>query len=442
MTIISTGPVGEDTPGIRLKSISDEYVAQLYSIIEINRSVIPELTARTEDEIAKIRDEILESLSPEERAVSREYLAKFVDNLGTLINPEKNAENVPRLSLEMSNRGAGAAIGHLVMQVTYRAKAGSQDVLLRKSLLVSAISTFEVLFGQLARTIYSINTSSLNDSDHSFTLQELAEFDTLDDAREYLIEKRVSTLLRDSIDGWEKWLKRACGGVSMESLPVFWPLVRESFARRNLLVHTGGVVNQLYLSVVAKLGLPDSVSIKPGARLDVDEEYLDWVLQELLALGQILICTVGAKLYKKETELFTNVAIHAAHNFSFRHANHASKAVCNYILSCKLSRHDEMMARVRRWLSIKETTGIEGVRAEIEEWDTSGLDASISHCKPVLLDDLDEAKRAVEVLISQGHLSRFEVAVDPLYKRLLKPLFADQQGSSGASDSGDPDNSE
>jgi hypothetical protein len=425
VTIISAEPIGAgDTPGNRLKNISDEYIAQLHSIIELNRSVIPEMTAKKEDELASIRDEILGALTPEEGEASREYLEKFMANLQTLLESGSS----PSLSLEVSDRGVGVAVGHLIMQLANRSKAGPQDALLRKSLLVSAISAFEVLFGQLARTIYAVNTSSLNDSDHSFTLQELAEFGTLDDAREYLIEKRISSLLRDSIDGWEKWLKRACGGVSMESLPVFWPLVRESFARRNLIVHTGGVVNHLYISVVQKLGIPELSDVKPGARVEVSEEYLDWVLQELLALGHVLVCAVGTKLYKKDTELFTRAAIIAARDFSVWRANHSSKAVCNYVLTRKLSRVDEMTIRVRRWLSIKETEGPERIQKELEEWDTSGLDASISHCKLVLLDDVTTACREVEKLISRGRLSKFEVAIDPLYKNLMQNLAVNQQG--------------
>ncbi|MFG2455444.1 hypothetical protein ACGFSG_39400 [Streptomyces sp. NPDC048512] len=428
MTVIFSGPSGEDTPGNRLKGISDQYIAQISSIIEINRSVIPELAARKENEFSRIVDEVMETLPPAERKASRKYLTQFRDNLGTLID-SADTEPKPRLSIEIPERGAGAAITHLILRFGSLAKAGPQDALLRRSLLVSAISAFEVLFGRVARTIYNVNISALNDSDHSFTLQEMAAFSTLDDAREYLIERRISTLLRDSIDGWEKWLKRACGGASMESLPIFWPLVRESFARRNLLVHTGGSVNHLYVSVVEKLGIPDLAKAKPGMRVEVNEAYLDWVLQELLALGHLLVCAVGTKLYKKETELFTLAAVNAARDLSLQRANHSSKAVCDFALSRNLSRRTEMNLRVRRWLSIKESTGLEGIRSEIEDWDTSGLDPSIAHCKLVLLDDVDPARKAVEDLITAGELSRFEIAIDPLYKELVKAAASRQEAT-------------
>ncbi|MFF0736453.1 hypothetical protein ACFYVK_33180 [Streptomyces chartreusis] len=158
-----------------------------------------------------------------------------------------------------------------------------------------------------------------------------------------------------------------------------------------------------------KLSIPDTSGIKPRARVGVIEEYLDWVLQELLALGHLLVCAVGTKLYKKESELFTRAVLNAARDLSIQRASHASKAVCNY----------------------------EEVRTEIEEWDTSGLGASISHCKPVLLDDMNAAYREVERIISQGSLSRFEVVIDPLYKNLVKLLTVNQQGTVGEAASDD-----
>lgn len=427
MTIISTGPADKgNTPGIALKSISDDYVAQMQSIIDINRTVIPEMTKREDAETRSVRDRILSQLSPTERAASRDYLNQIGRSLIATDGP-KDGTSRPTVTIEVQDRAVGSAVTHLILELSSRAKAGPRGELLRKSLLVTAVSAFEVLFGQVARSIYGVNSASLNDSEYAFTLQELAKFPSLDDAREYLIEKKISALLRDSVDGWNKWLQRASGGVSMDSLPVYWPIIRESFARRNLIVHAGGVVNQLYLSVVKTLDLEGEVKIPPGAQIDVNEEYLDWVLQELLALGQILVFAVGKKLHRKEDALFTSLALNATQNHSKKRAWHASKALCEYTLSCRLSRKDEMSTRVRYWLSKKESEGLEEIRSEIEEWDTSGLDARISHCKPVLLDDVDSVIPEIMGLISQGHLSRFELNIDPLYDAVAQRLTASQQ---------------
>jgi hypothetical protein len=425
VTIIAGGPVGsDDTPASRLKSISDEYIAQMYSIIEINRSVIPEMTAREVDELARLKDSILDRLSPKEREASASYLTELATNLRSMADAAESGEERD-FRIEVPERGVGAAVSHLFLELFSRNKAGPRENLLRKSLLVSAISTFEVLFGRLARTIYAVNTSALNDSEYSFSLQELAGFASLDDAREYLAEKKVSALLRESIDGWEKWLKKSSGGLSMESLPVYWPLVREAFARRNLVVHTGGVVNHLYLSILEKLDLAKHVNVSPGAQVSVREEYLDRVAQELLALGRVLVCAVGARLYKKEADRFTKAAVNSVHDFSMQRSWHASRVLSEYAMSCSLNRRDEMLVRVRHWHSRKSIEGVDNIRQEVEGWDTSGLDVNISCYKNILLEDFESAVPDVQELISQGRLSRFELATDPIYEGLLSHFTPD-----------------
>ncbi|MFJ1606789.1 hypothetical protein ACIOHS_25975 [Streptomyces sp. NPDC088253] len=245
----------------------------------------------------------------------------------------------------------------------------------------------------------------------------------LDDAREYLAEKKIAALLRDSIDAWEKWIKRTAGGISMESFPVLWPLIRESFARRNLIVHTGGVVNHLYIDIVRKLDFPEPMEIPIGVKVTVDERYLDWVSQELLALGLILGCAVGAKLHKKENDLFRLTAVSVARELATKRAWHACAAICTYALSCHPNRADEVQLRVRRWLARREIDGIDSVRAEIEEWDTSGLDQSLSHYKPILLKDTEKAVTEIHALISANKLSKFELAFDPIYEDFIEQVL-------------------
>ncbi|MER5436768.1 hypothetical protein [Streptomyces sp. NPDC002588] len=404
-------------------SISEEFVAQIYSIIEINRSVIPEMAAQADKRYKIIHEEVVKNLTPDERGQYFQSLTQIHDAFGAVLD-DSDANglsiNLGVISRGIPNRIASLAIEQLMRDQAMRAKAGSHEDLLRSSLLVSAVSSFEVLFGQIARKVYSVNSAALNDSDHSFTLQELAEFKSLDDAREYLIERRISSLLRDSIESWEKWLKRATGGVSMESLQINWPTVREAFARRNLIVHTGGVVNQIYLSIVQKLDL-GAGGIPSGGRLKVEEDYLDAVLQELLALGRILSCTVGSKLHKSDQERFTRAATMTMQDLSKKRAWRACESLCLYVLTRDISREQEMRARVSLWLTRKNLRGLESVREEVERWDTSGLTKTLAHCKSVLLED-EEAVAEVRALLDGGQLTKFELIADPLYENVARHL--------------------
>ncbi|MGW3375155.1 hypothetical protein [Streptomyces hydrogenans] len=418
--------VARRTSVTALLQMADEYVAQVHSIIEINRSIIPEMAAKNESLADDLRDSIISQLSDDERVEYADYLEKIGNGIASIADVAKKGARTrgdnPPFSLQISNPTIGSAIMRTISESAMQVRAGSSDEMLRKSLLVSAISTFEVLFGQLARIIYSVNSAALNDSDYAFTLQELANFSTLDDAREYLVERRISALMRDSIDAWDKWLKRSSGGLSMNDLPVEWPVIRESFARRNLIVHTGGVVNHLYTSVIQNLDLSEDARPAVGARLTVDEEYLNRVLQELLALGYVMVSAVGAKLHKGDSAAFDRGMVGAIESLAMKRTWRACAALCQYALSRKLTRSREMMVTVRSWLARREIYGIESIRQEVEQWDTSGLSRKISHCKPVLLREADSALPPINHLLESGDLTRFELALDPLYDGILESM--------------------
>ncbi|MGV9237492.1 hypothetical protein, partial [Streptomyces nigra] len=295
----SDGGPNED----RWAAISADFTNQMFSLLHISETLLPK-TKLTPEEYLELRiKKIAELLSPEE-------VKEFSDALSWLL---KNTHTAPSALSDITSNGrtsshrklldiSGLADSASHDSETEDAKNTTSDGLsiassnvsaamiefihdmatgimrtnhgtLRKSLLVTAVSNFEILFGKLAQEIYKTNKSALNDSDYSFTLQELAQFDSLEDAREFLIERRVSALMRESVDGWDRWLGKSVKGASMADTPVDWPVTREVFARRNLLVHNGGTVNQIYLSIVSRLDNSPHAGAKIGSKLKVEAEY-------------------------------------------------------------------------------------------------------------------------------------------------------------------------
>jgi hypothetical protein len=286
----------------------------------------------------------------------------------------------------------------------------------------------------MAQVIYEINKSALNDSDYSFSLQELAEFESLDEARQFLIERRVSALMRDSVDGWSKWLGRAVKGVVMSDLPVDWPATREVFARRNVIVHNDGMANRIYLSQVpsgSKLG----EGVKPGDRLAVDSEYFAVAVQNLLALGAMLVADIGSRLYKEHAGSLKSDLLFRAELALKRNAWHASLAISKYLLASPLSRRDQLTAQVTNWVARKNLFGMDDIRDELRSWDTTGLSEEFSHFRDVLLGNKERAIEVVEGLSASGKIPLVEIALHPAYAEIIDelPSFASlRDRSSGA----------
>ena len=235
--------------------IGDAYVGQILGISEFVVLISPTVRDIEEKLGFEILDRIRQSLDPS----LRDDFVDSIRNVGNAVIEFVGEIESRRAKGDLSNLSKTVQIDpfvqHAVSDSTKRiarqVQFGSKAELLRRSVLVTSVSSFERLFGEIAREILRINKSALDESGQSFTLQDLLGFETIDDARELIIERRIAALIHDSIDGWDAWLKKATKNVQMKELPLDWPTAREVFARRNIAVHSDCTVNALYLKALA-----------------------------------------------------------------------------------------------------------------------------------------------------------------------------------------------
>lgn len=69
------------------------------------------------------------------------------------------------------------------------------------SFLVSLISQYDAFLGRLLRFIFLVKPEVLNTSDKNLSFSDLVSFGSIDNAREYIIEKEVEGVLRKSHTG-------------------------------------------------------------------------------------------------------------------------------------------------------------------------------------------------------------------------------------------------
>jgi hypothetical protein len=144
--------------------------------------------------------------------------------------------------------------------------------LVLRSFVISLISQYDSFLGRLIRALFLIHPDSLNISEKNITFSQLQTFESIQDAREYIIEKEVETVLRKSHAEQYDWLEKKFDIKLHEGLNV-WPKFIELTERRNLFIHNSGVVNSQYLNVCKahEIELPEDIRI--GTQLEVTLEY-------------------------------------------------------------------------------------------------------------------------------------------------------------------------
>lgn len=150
--------------------------------------------------------------------------------------------------------------------------SGISRKIVQNNFLVSLVSQFDVFVGNLIKVMYKSKPEMLNGSDKIFTYSQLSNFESLQDAKEFIVEKEIESVLRDSHEQQFKWLENKLGIPLTKGLDS-WPTFIEITERRNLFVHANGKVSSQYLSVCKKHNVTLPSETKLNSTLNIDKEY-------------------------------------------------------------------------------------------------------------------------------------------------------------------------
>lgn len=313
-------------------------------------------------------------------------LDDFIEQYGT----KKEVDGKIVISLPQDKR---REFNKLNLKVCRSVKASE---LIPRSYIVSLISLYDAFLGNILRSIYSICPDKLNTTDMGLSFSQLSKFQTIEEARESIIEKRIENILRsshqDQFDVLEKEL-------DVKTLRKFdkWPLFIEITQRRNLFVHSDGRVSSQYLSICKKEDVENIDTIQKDTILVVDKEYFEKAFDVFYEIGIKLSFMVLWKLVvKKDKELSETVdgnLISVIYNLIVDKRYDIAIEISDFAFTAKYSRNQRdtlyfqlNKAQAYKWKGEKDKC------AEIlQNIDTSAMSPDIIIPKLVLEDRYNEA---------------------------------------------------
>lgn len=273
--------------------------------------------------------------------------------------------------------------------------------ILYASLLITAVSNFEVLVAGSIREFLRTKPEAMRASEATYTLAEIEGFETLAEFREYCRERYAEGILRGSFEDWMAWFGKSLK-IRLEDITDQPFVLREVFQRRHLFVHNGGEVNRLYLLKLPELGEPPSI----GSTLKVSAAYLAQAVDGLVAAGTLLVAFTMKKLVRSADpkhpadELVDTTAYDALKQGRYAITISLTSAMID---DCG-SDYTRLVMTVNRWIARKRLQGLEAIRPEVEEWQTSALQPRFELAKLALLDKTDAAIALAKKLIDLGDL--------------------------------------
>jgi len=303
--------------------------------------------------------------------------------------------------------------------------------------LISLVSSVEWFLAQLIHKHYKENPGIVGSKEKQFSLDELAAFDTVDDAKNYLIEKTVESVLRGSIQDWIEFLRSKLK-LSMGYLDAHKNYIIEVTQRRNLLVHNGGVVNRIYLS-----NLPRNYDSPPeiGENIQISSEYLT----KAISIFERCFLLIAAELWKKvgaDNEARGRLLIKLSYEHLLSERYDISESISLFAANDKsLQESDQLYAKINYWISKKYGGGFEEIKQEIAKEDFYAKSRLFILAKNVLLDDFDESNKDIEYLLAHDDDFTFnEVKVWPLFKGFREQqVYTDLMEKHEGSNTGEQD---
>jgi hypothetical protein len=141
------------------------------------------------------------------------------------------------------------------------------------SFFVGMVSQFDSFIGNLYRELVTIKPEVIEGSQRQFTFREMQNFDSVDDARRFLIDEEIEALLRESHHQQLKQFENRFG-VNLSADKYLSGQFIELTQRRNLCVHSSTRVSRHYLDICGAAGAELNSGLKVGDELKIDQEYL------------------------------------------------------------------------------------------------------------------------------------------------------------------------
>lgn len=287
-----------------------------------------------------------------------------------------------------------------------------------ESLFVSLISQYDAYLTRLLRAIYEIKPDVLNGSERNLTFSQLVEMETIENAREYIIDKEVDTVLRKSHSEQFDYLEKLIGIKLRENLPI-WQTFIEITERRNLLVHCDGVISNQYLKNCKEHKCKID-KIKVGNRLGVDPQYFSNAYKCLYEIATKLTHTIWRKLLiadlKDADRELNDVCFHLINTNSFeladillefgcgqkRHFNDSLKNV--FIVNGSLSKYlQDKKEEAKKILDKKD-------------WSASSDDFKLAYA--VLTDEYENTYEIMIKIGDNGEVDQSDYKQWPLFNKI------------------------
>lgn len=152
-----------------------------------------------------------------------------------------------------------------------------------RTYLMTLMSHYDAFLGKMIKFILLAKPELINSSEKNLSLAQLMEFGSIKSAKDFILEKEIESVLRKSHTEQFTWMESKFSIPLRKDLDI-WSDFIEITERRNLYVHTGGIVSSQYLKVCKENGVALN-NVALGDELPVDAQYFQHAFDVIFELA-------------------------------------------------------------------------------------------------------------------------------------------------------------
>lgn len=273
--------------------------------------------------------------------------------------------------------------------------------------LVMLITRFEEFMSNFLSELYTLYPEKYLDQ-QQIRFSEIID-KGIDDIRQKIVLREVDEKMRASYMDWFKLLQDH--GMKFDSCMSELDTLKEIYARRNIIIHNAGIVNETYVKTVPKSKL------KEGDNAAISNEYLQAAFDTIRTLIYKIMIE-ATRIIKDDKIKYLDFIFDRAFSELLAGNYTISTNVFNELIHAKMTSTEvKTMSRVNRWIAEIELHGLESVKAEIEEFDTSILGEQYVLAKELLLENYELATKRIEQMVKQEMITVDMIENWPMFKR-------------------------
>jgi hypothetical protein len=297
--------------------------------------------------------------------------------------------------------------------------------LLPRSFLVSLVSQYDAYLGSLIRVMFLKKPEILNSSEKNLTFSQLVGFSTIEDARKHIVEKEIEAVIRESHIEQIRWLEKKLAIPLTKDLDI-WPTFVEITERRNLFVHTDGIVSEQYLSVCDENSVEFPNELKIGDCLGVSNDYFKQSCDCCFEFGIKLAHVIWRKLAPDDRESADTSLNQTCFELISEGEYKLALALLTFATETIKQHSSEeifLYLIINKAQSLKWDGRDEECKALIATIDWSAKGHKYNLAKLVLLEEYTEAARLMKIIGPKGEVDIVSYTNWPLFKEFRKTMI-------------------